>query len=387
MKILYIHQYFNKPGQSAALRSYYLGRALINAGHTVELITAYNGSVYYQENVNGIRVHYLPVAYDSTYGFAQRIISFLKFTWQGIRLAWRIKHIDLCYATSTPLTVGIIPLILKHFKQIPFYFEVRDLWPEAPVQMGIIRNKLLIKLLYFFEKYIYRQADKIITLSPGIEKGVLRHKPAQAVAMIPNIANTSFFTTQSPARSHFQDTFNIGYFGAIGQANQLKFLLNIAHACQKQNLLQIRFYIAGHGAEAEKLKNSVQALELNNVTWLGKLNRLQVRDYLAIAHATYTSFAFYPVLETNSPNKFFDSLAAGKLTIVNTKGWLTDLVQQHNCGFYADPFQPDEFIKQILPFLHHPVMLQRAQQHARKLAETTFSEQVLTRQFVTLFSK
>jgi len=386
MHILYIHQYFRKPEQGGALRSYFLAKALVDAGHTVELITAYNGPKYYQENVAGIQVHYLPVAYDNSFGFLKRIGAFLGFTFRSIKLAFSLKNIQLCYATSTPLTVGLVAIALKKFKQIPYYFEVRDLWPEAPIQLGYIRNSWAQRLLYAFEHYLYRQADKVIALSPGILEGIKPYKPAGTLFMLPNMADCEYFAPVTPTRNNFNEPFYICYTGALGRANRVAFLLEAASACQINGLTQVKFIIAGTGAEATALQKLATDLKLENITWAGHLNREQVRQYLATAHATYTSFDKKPILETNSPNKFFDSLAAGKLTIVNTQGWLQHLVETHQCGFYANPEKPLTFVEKLKPYLQAPDLLQRAQHNARLLAEDQFSRQKITQEFLQLFN-
>ena len=59
--------------------------------------------------------------------------------------------------------------------------------------------------------------------------------------------------------------------------------------------------------------------------------------------ASMTSFLDLPILYTNSPNKLFDSLSAGKPIIVNSAGWTKDLVENENCGFYVDPNNPEDF--------------------------------------------
>lgn len=386
MKVIYIHQYFRTPSQGGALRSYYLAKALADAGHTVELITAHNGANFRQETIEGIQVHYLPVTYDNRYGKIRRIISFLKFTLSSIRLALKIKNPDLCYATSTPLTVGLVALALKKIKNIPFYFEVRDLWPEAPIQLGYIRNKFIQRLLYSFERYLYRQANQVVALSPGIWAGIAPYKPASAIALLPNMSDTQFYTMSSPPRLYFEDAFTIFYGGALGRANNVRDLLAVAAACLEHHLPQVKFIIAGTGAEANELRALAKQKKLNNITWAGLLNREQVREYLTTAHATYTSFGPQPVLKTTSPNKFFDSLAAGKLTVVNTQGWLKELVEQHHCGFYAAPEAPETFVSQFLPYLRHPHLLQQAQLNARNLAERSFSREKITGQFIELFS-
>ncbi|KAA5544036.1 glycosyltransferase family 4 protein [Adhaeribacter rhizoryzae] len=387
MHILYIHQYFRKPEQGGALRSYYLSKALVEAGHTVELITASNGPKYYQENVAGIQVHYLPVAYDNSFGFLKRIGAFLSFTFRSIKLAFSLKNIQLCYATSTPLTVGLVAIALKKFRQIPFYFEVRDLWPEAPIQLGYIRNIWVQHLLYIFEHYIYRQADKVIALSPGILEGIKSYKSSQEIFLLPNMADCEYYTPVTPTRNSFNEPFNICYIGTLGRANRVAFLLEAAYACQLNGLTQVKFMIAGTGAETAALQKLATDLKLENITWVGHLNRDQVRQYLALAHATYTSFDTKPILQTNSPNKFFDSLAAGKLTIVNTTGWLQHLVEEHYCGFYADPTKPQDFVEKLMPYLQNPDLLLEAQQNARRLAVEKFSRGKIAQEYIQLFPK
>ena len=387
MKILYLHQYFRKPEEGGALRSYYLSSALVKAGHEVELITAYNGETYRTETVEGVKVHYLPIAYDNRFGFTARINAFLKFSWQSTRLAFKIKDVAVCFATSTPLTIGIPALLLKKLRGIPYIFEVRDLWPEAPVQLGFIRNKMLKTLLFWFEKVFYRNACKIVALSPGMVAGVKKYNLPVPVFIIPNIADCRFYRPVYTKRISESEPFIISYVGTLGRTNRVDFLLDIANHCVEENLKQVKFIIAGSGAEAQYLKQKAQQLQLTNVVFAGHLNREQVLELLDRSAATYTSFDQIPVLETNSPNKFFDSLAAGKLCLVNTEGWLKELVEKNQCGFYADPSQPAVFVQKLLPFLKDLSLLNTFQQNARTLAETEFSREKLSREFVALFRK
>src|SRR6185437_816300 len=115
------------------------------------------------------------------------------------------------------------------------------------------------------------------------------------------------------------------------------------------------------------------------------LNREEIKELLNITDAVYSSFDSKPILETTSPNKFFDALAAGKLCIVNNKGWVKELIEQEQCGFYANPQNPGELLKKIAPFISNPVRLKEYQQNARKLAEKSFSKEVLLPRFLQLF--
>ncbi|MFL5730668.1 MAG: glycosyltransferase family 4 protein [Cytophagaceae bacterium] len=390
MKILYIHQYFKTPEEGGAIRSWHLASALAKEGHQVEMITAQNKERYEQKIINGVRVHYLPVPYRNDFGFIRRIFSFQRFAKLAFRQAKEFRDADLCYVTSTPLLAGLVAIELKKKYGIPFFFEVRDLWPEAPIQMGIIKNSFFKSTLYRLEKKLYRQAEKMIALSPGIREGILKVAPDKEVALIPNMSDCHFF---NPAEKHIsvlkkygigENSFVISYTGSLGKANRLEFLLNIAEASQKENL-SLHFIIAGEGAQKEFLKDEIKGRSLKNVLMLEKGNKDLMKEILEASDATYTSFDQIPILETNSPNKFFDSLASGKLSIVNTKGWLKELVEKNECGFYADPLNPQEFLEKLKPFMEDKALLKKYQQNARRLAEREFSVDLLSKRFIQLF--
>jgi len=160
MKVLYIHQYFRTPEEGGAIRSYYLAKGMVDNGIKVELITSHNKPFAEVKYIEGIKVHYLPVFYDNNLGFIKRIFSFYKFMRLVAKKARSIKNIDICYATSTPLTIGVSALKIKKELKIPYYFEVRDLWPEAPVQMGIIKNRFIKSYLERLEKKVLKNKLK-----------------------------------------------------------------------------------------------------------------------------------------------------------------------------------------------------------------------------------
>jgi glycosyltransferase involved in cell wall biosynthesis len=390
MKIIYIHQYFKTPEEGGAIRSWHLAGALAKAGHQVEMITAHNKDISEEKMINGFRVHYLPVPYDNSFGSLKRILSFRRFARLTYQKAVEFKDADLVYASSTPLTVGFAALKLKRNLGIPFYFEVRDLWPEAPIQMGVIRNYFLKRYLQKQESRIYHEAEKIIALSPGIREGVLRVAPAKEVLMIPNMSDCTFLTIAEKPDALLtkyditKNNFVIAYTGSLGKANRLEFLINIAEAA-RSNKISISFIIAGEGSETASLKNQVRQKQPGNIILIDHKGKDSIKEILDISDATYTSFDNKPILETNSPNKFFDSLAAGKLSIVNTKGWLKDLVEKNECGFYADPLDPSDFLEKLKPFIEDKALLERYQKNARALGEKEFAVEELCKIFLNLF--
>ena len=142
MKVLILHQHFNTPEKGGAIRSYYLAKALVDAGMKTIVITAHNRKDYKTENIEGIEVHYLPIAYDNRFGFTARSSSFIKYVWSAVRLAAKFKDVNYCYAISAPLTIGLAAMWIKKRQGIPYIFEVGDLWPDAPIQLGFVKNYL-----------------------------------------------------------------------------------------------------------------------------------------------------------------------------------------------------------------------------------------------------
>lgn len=382
MKIIYIHQYFRTPGEGGAIRSWYIATGMIRAGHTVEMITAHNNKGYLHCMIDGISVHYLPVKYENRFGYLRRIFTFLLFAYKAYFLSKKFADIDLAYITSTPLTVGLTALKLKKKYNIPYLFEVRDLWPEAPIKMGVIRNPVLKNLSRRLEKKIYSEADKIVALSPGIKSHVNRLYPDKPVLICPNMSDCSFFNltkirdAEIERRYKLTNNFVISYFGAIGWANALHYFLDIAAVCKK-NKLNIRFFIIGSGSRRIMLENSALSRNLDNLYFVDHLNKHELKKYLSVTDAAFISFASYPILEHNSPNKFFDALASGKIIISNVNGWITDLITHYYCGFYEDPARPKKFVDLIKPFLEDNNKLHEYKLNARKLAESNFNKEYL----------
>ena len=94
------------------------------------------------------------------------------------------------------------------------------------------------------------------------------------------------------------------------------------------------------------------------------------------------SFKDLPILYTNSPNKLFDSLSAGKPIIVNSAGWTKRLVEENSCGYYVNPNKPSELADKILFLQSHPEVLKQQGLASRRLAETKYDKSILCKQFV-----
>jgi glycosyltransferase involved in cell wall biosynthesis len=171
--------------------------------------------------------------------------------------------------------------------------------------------------------------------------------------------------------------FVISYFGALGLSNHLDYFLDIAIHSLRENL-NLLFLIIGEGPMKLKLKRRTESSRLTNVHFIDHQNKMDLRRYLSVTDGAYISFANNPVFELNSPNKFFDALASGKMIISNVSGWIRELVELHDCGFYYPPEKPVTFFEKIKPFLDDRAMLNKYKSNARKLAESKFDRRTLT---------
>ncbi|MFN3997468.1 glycosyltransferase family 4 protein [Algoriphagus sp.] len=380
MKVIYIHQYFRTPDQGGAVRSYHLAKGLVEAGIGVEMITSHELPDYDQRWIDGIRVHYLPVNYDQKFGFLKRIWAFWQFVVKARKLVKKLPRPDLLYITSTPLTTGLIGLWSKKRLALPYIFEVRDLWPEAPIQVGAIKNPLTKRLLYELEKRIYDQALSLVALSPGIAAHLQKISPKREVALIPNFSDLNVFYPEEKNQKLAQQLglsigLTIAYTGALGQVNAVEELLELAEMAQNQKK-DWNFLIMGTGSHEENLRKIAHSKSLLNVRFIPFGPKEKVNAVLSLADFAWISFAHLPVLKTNSPNKFFDALAAGKAILVNHKGWVFDLVKTHELGISCLPGRMKSAFAKLENLADNPAQLELMGKNSRKLAETYFSKEI-----------
>jgi glycosyltransferase involved in cell wall biosynthesis len=392
-KILYIHQYFKTPSEPGGTRSYWFSKALIENGMAVTMIASRGKQkkLIEKETIEGIKVIYIRNAYSNDMSILRRFISFLNFMILSTWVAVRQKNIDLVYATSTPLTIGVPALFCKWFRGMPFVFEVRDLWPEVPIQMGAFKNKRIIKLTRWLEKVIYKNAKHIIALSPGMKEGIITVGiPEDKVSMIPNMSKVEKFYKREnnlEVANKFSidiNQFNVIHFGTMGRANGLEYIVHAAAMLKKNGINDVRFIFLGKGAIKKKLQDMAAGFKLNNLLFIDAQPMEVVSELVNLCDVSLVPFTNLPILQTNSPNKLFDSLSAGIPIIVNSAGWTKDLVEQYNCGVFVDPTNPGELAKKLIEWREQPHLLVEMGKNARRLAENEYDVSILSALYVSV---
>ena len=396
MKILYIHQYFVTPQEPGATRSYWISKELVKRGHHVTVITGNSESKHEPGRFDreGIDVIYIKNYYNNSQTKFQKVWSFFKFIFQSISVAAKEKDVDLVYATSTPLTIGAVALVLRAMKGWRYVFEVRDLWPEFPIQMGAVTNPLLKRLLRKFERRIYKRSEHVVALSPGMLEGVIKAgTPVEKTSMIPNMSKPDIFYPHEVNMDIVKQfdidltKFNVIHFGMLAVANGLEYIIKAAIELKNRGDESIQFLFMGEGAKQPMLEEMVKENGLKNVRFLGNYKVGVVAEVTNCCDASITSFKNIPILATNSPNKLFDSLSAGKPIIVNSAGWTKDMDEKDNCGFYVDPEKPEMLADKLLEVKDNKSLLEEWGKNARRLSVDVYDKSKLSAQVAEVLEK
>ena len=362
MRILYLHQFFITRAGVGGTRSYEFARRFVERGHAVRMVTA-QGAGAGPRSVDGIEVVGVRGAYSeymraTTMSDARRMAAFARFAAAATLAALRGPRPDVVYATSPPLTMALPALAARLRWRAPLVFEVRDLWPEAPIQMGALRNPLARRLARALERFVYARSTRVVALSPGIRAAL----PPDRSVLIPNAADLDLFTPAPPP-----DEFLVSYFGTLGEAN------DVTAAVEAARLLpDMRFVIMGDGKRRDELERSAPP----NVDFRSGTKE-EVARLAAESSVCLTLFKDVPVLATNSPNKLFDTFAAGRPAIVNMDGWMRELVERNEAGAYVRPGDADELAERLAWLRDNPEVAERMGRNARALAEREFARDEL----------
>lgn len=398
MNILYLHQHFTTRSGSTGTRSYEMARALTAAGHNVHMVC---GSFQVADSglkgpfakgkrtgiVDGIEVTELEIQYSNQDGFIKRTFAFASFALRSIKLVFERRY-NLVFATSTPLTAGIPGIVAKWIRRTPFVFEVRDLWPELPREMGVITNPLVLAAMSGLEKTSYYSADACIGLSPGIVEGIKRRSSEKKpIAMIPNGCDIDLFARHQPyaTPTAFSEAepFTAIFCGAHGIANGLDAVLDAANILMERKIKYIKILFIGEGREKQRLIQRADTEGLENCEFLSPIPKTEL---VAKLHAVQLGLmildnvpAFY---HGTSPNKYFDYIASGLPVLTNYPGWLATIITDNNIGIAVPPESPEKFADALIQLSSDSVKLNQMSERAIKCATTQFNRETLASEFV-----
>lgn len=398
MNVLYFHQHFSTPKGSAGIRSYEMATRLTKHGHTVTMVcgsygggeTGLNGQFIKgrrEGKVDGIDIIEFDLAYSNKDSFVKRAATFLKFALKSIGIALTHKY-DVIFATTTPLTAGIPGIFARWLRFKPFVFEVRDLWPELPKEMGVIKNPAVVAAMSVLEWCSYRSAHRCIGLSPGIVDGIKkRGVKASKVELVPNGCDLNIFASEVIAwrpEGVAEDDLMAVFTGTHGMANGLDAALDAATELKKRKRTDIKLVFVGQGKLKEQLQLRANEEKLDNVIFHPPVNKAKLAELMKGADIGMQLLANVPAFYYGtSPNKFFDYISAGLPVLNNYPGWLADMIKQHNCGYSIEPENPQAFADALEHAADNKNLLPDMGEKAQQLARQEFNRHNLADKWVT----
>lgn len=406
MKILLIHQAFAALDEPGGTRHHELALFLASKGHQVTVIASpvsyltgktrqeqpskespldvQNGT---QDGVNILRAYTYKAFHRS---FLHRVFSFISFMTSSFILGLRQGKVDLVWGTSPNIFQGVTAWALARLKRAPFLFEVRDLWPAFAVQMGVLRQPLIIRLSEWLERFLYRRADVVVVNSPGFIEHVQEHG-ARRVELVPNGADAEMFDPLDDGAVFFdtylkdkipEEGFLVLYAGAHGISNDLATLLEAARMLNDRQ--DIAFLLVGDGKEKGNLIRAAEAMGLQNLHFLPALPKNEMPGALAAADACIAILKPIPLYGTVYPNKVFDYMAAGRPVILAIDGVIRKVVEEAGAGLFCPPGDAASLADAVRRLADDPAYGREMGMNGRRCVEAEFNRSRLAEKLASI---
>ncbi len=373
MKILLIHQYYLEKNDGGGSRFNEMTKTWAEEGHEITVLAGmvhyntgkkidkYKGKFSYKDNFDkNIEVWRCHVSEAYNVNFIGRLWAYFSFVFSSVFIGlFKIKgkH-DIIVVTSPPLFVGITAYVLALVKRIPFVFEIRDLWPESAIDTGVLKNRLIIKFAYWFERFIYKKAKIINVLTPAFKQKLIENKgvPKEKVAYIPNAADfslsdellSSFDALSFKEELGLQNNFVITYVGAHGIANHL---IQVIDAAEKLQDTSVIFQLIGSGMEKKALLEEVQKRGITNVIFRDPVPKKEVFKYILASDMGASVLKNVDTFKTIYSNKTFDYMSCKKPILMAIDGISRELVEEAKCGIYIEPENAEDFNTKIRAYI------------------------------------
>jgi len=400
--LLLIHQYFAGPTEPGGTRHYELASHLVRDGHECAIVASTfnyssgkravegNGLVI-EQDIDGIKV-LRAYTYPSLHrSFTWRVVALVSFMFSSVWAALRVKRVDLVMGTSPPLFQAVSAWFVSVVRRRPLLLEIRDLWPEFAVDIGVLTNPVLIKIARWVEIFLYRHATHLLVNSPAYRDYLLaKGVPDEKISVIPNGVDPDMFplgVDGTPIRDEFglHGKFVVTYAGALGMANDLDTLLRAANRVRDDD--RFRFLIVGAGKDRAHLESRVAELKLTNVIFTGSRNKSEMPAILAATDACVATLLNIPMFRTTYPNKVFDYMAAERPTLLAIDGVIRKVVEDGDGGLFVPPGDDAALAAAAVTLCDNPERARAMGRSARRHVEQNFNRHRQAEDFVRLVTR
>lgn len=402
MKILLVNQAFVSFDEPGFTRHFEMAKYIRERGHEMVIvasdvnyqtgarIVAGRGLIIEQaiEGVRVLRGFMLPSLHRN---YFWRIVSFLGFMFSAVVASLRVKDADLVVGSSPPIFQAFAAWFASFLLRKPFLFEVRDLWPKFGIDMGVIKNPVVIFFSRALEKFLYNRAALILVNSPAYQPYIVsRGVPAEKIAFIPYGADISTFTPEVdgfPIRRELglEDKFIVLYAGAMGQANDIYTILRAADRLRDN--ARIHFVLYGDGKENANLRAEADRLRLPNLTFAGAAPKTKMPAVVAASDLCLAILQDIPGFRMTYPNKVFDHMAAGRATVLVIDGVAREVIEACGGGVYVPPADDARLEQVIRELADDPARLRQMGRRAREYLVKNFDRRAKLAETLELFQR
>lgn len=349
VRALLIHQAFVAPDEPGGTRHFELARHAVRAGDAftivaspVSYLTGRAGGGAATEVHDGVRVLRAWTPGAAHRSFVRRVLGFLAFMASSVLAARKAGPVDVVIGTSPPIFQAVSAWFVAAVRRRPFLLEVRDLWPEFAVDIGVLRNPLLIAASTRLARFLYRRATHVVVNSPAYREHLAGLAvPRAKISLVANGVDPGMFdpaergTALREAWGAGPGTTVVAYTGAIGLANDLDTLLRAAERLRERD--DVLFVLVGDGKERPRLEREAAERGLDRVRFAGTLPKSRMREALGAADVCVATLRDIPMFRMPYPNKVFDYMAAGRPVVLGIAGVIRDVVERAGCGIPVPP--------------------------------------------------
>ncbi|MCB0815839.1 MAG: glycosyltransferase, partial [Flavobacteriales bacterium] len=344
----------------------------------------YRGAWYRQELIDGIDVRrswlYVPMGK----GIFPRLANYFSFVmsawWTG---SAELRRSDVLLVESPPLFLGITAMLLARATGASLVFNVSDLWPESAVQLGLVRNQLLIGASTGLEELCYRRSALITGQTRGIVADIERRMPDKEVHWLPNgvdLPTMQALPVEPGMRAHFgipAGAMVCLYGGIIGHAQGLETV--VAAAEELRDEPGVLFLLVGEGPVKSELQDLVGRKGLENVRFLDRMPRASVLGLLKECDAVVVPLRRNDLFKGAIPSKIFEALALGKPLLLGVDGEARDLfIRDGECGTFVEPEDPVALAEAVRRYRDDPALRAAHGANGLRYVKAHFDRAVIT---------
>jgi colanic acid biosynthesis glycosyl transferase WcaI len=392
--ILFVTPYYPPEKAAPAIRLSETAKGLVELGYEVTVLTTfpnyptgivpreYRGKFVQCEVLDGVYIVRVWSYITANKGFFRRILAQLSFGCLAPFLGWKaVGRPDIVIVECPPLFDAIAARLLSKGKRCPFIFLVSDIWPASAVQLGMLRNRLLIWLAERLEWSTYLRACSVWAVTEGIRDTLIRRGLApERVFVLTNGVDTTRFRPRSQYEARVElgwdERFTVLYAGTHGLAQGLSTVLDAAEQLKEQ--CAIHFILVGDGATKAELVTQAREQGLGNITFADPVPHNQMPALLAAADVCLVPLRRVPLFEGALPSKMYEVMACERPVLLGVDGEARRLAEQEaRAAIYVEPEIADVLASAILHLYEHPEVAQTLGRNGRAFVETRFDRKRL----------